>query len=122
MYKRSLASIVISCIYVVTLYFMVCLWDSDFNQVFGLPFSVICLILWLFFVSCVFIGPASCIGTIEYLFYLNKMDTFADTIASFDCLGVNFTFIDGVSLIKKAELFCFGSVMIVSWSKEGVAK
>jgi ABC-type uncharacterized transport system fused permease/ATPase subunit len=53
MHKPSLASLVIALIPLVAVCFTVGLWDRVFPLVFGLPFNMFWLVLWIFLTPCI---------------------------------------------------------------------
>ena len=53
MHKPSLVSVVIGCIPFVAICFTVGLWDRVFPLVFGLPFNMFWLVLWIFLTPCI---------------------------------------------------------------------
>ena len=53
MHKPSLASVVIGFIPLVAVCFTVSLWDRVLPLVFGLPFNMFWLVLWIFLTPCI---------------------------------------------------------------------
>jgi hypothetical protein len=53
MHKPSLVSVAIGFIPFVAICFTVSLWDRVFPLVFGLPFNMFWLVLWIFLTPCI---------------------------------------------------------------------